>query len=194
MKLVSASSHPTRFHQCRTEPCLLCKCPVLFQVGCDPAAGGPAGALLQQGGGDCRPLSPHLRLQRTGVRRHRGLTASVLLQQVRKLNWIAEPELSLLLGTRGAVLHHSAETVLCFRNQVVVVLSCLVVLSCCCLVLSEYQSSERKPAYGVERAPCAFHNHSCLLFCFLSVLAHSCFRIIAQLPKDNYILVKENSG
>ena len=36
-----------------------------------------------------------------------------------------------LLGTRGAVLHHSAETVLCFRNQ--------VVLLSCCLVLP-YQS------------------------------------------------------
>ena len=65
-----------------------------------------------------------------------------------------------VLGTRGAVLHHNAETVLCFRNQVVL-LSCLVVLSCCLVALSKYQSLERKPAYGVERAPCAFHNHSC---------------------------------
>ena len=56
-----------------------------------------------------------------------------------------------ILGTRGAVLHHSAETVLCFRNQV-------VLLSCCLVALSKYQSLERKPAYGVERA---FHNHSC---------------------------------
>ena len=63
---------------------------------------------------------------------------------------------NILLGTRGAVLHHSAETVLCFRNQVVL-LSCLV-------ALSKYQSLERKPAYGVERAPCAFHNHFCLQF------------------------------
>ena len=43
------------------------------------------------------------------------------------------------------------------KNQVVL---CCVVLYCL-VALSKYQSSERKPAYGVERAPCAFHNHSC---------------------------------
>ena len=32
----------------------------------------------------------------------------------------------------------------------------------CCVVSSKYQSTERKPAYGVEQAPCALHNHSCL--------------------------------
>ena len=51
---------------------------------------------------------------------------------------------NLFLGTRGAVLHHSAETVLCFRNHVVLLSCCLVLLSCC-LALSKYQSSERKP-------------------------------------------------
>ena len=34
-----------------------------------------------------------------------------------------------LLGTRGAVLHHSAETVLCFGIQIVLLLSCHVRLS-----------------------------------------------------------------
>ena len=43
---------------------------------------------------------------------------------------------TIFLGTRGAVLHHSAETVLCFRNQVVL-LSCLVLLSCCPIKVSE---------------------------------------------------------
>ena len=47
---------------------------------------------------------------------------------------------------------------LCFGIQIVL----LLLLSCCRLVLSEYQSSERKPAYGVERALRAFQNYSCL--------------------------------
>ena len=37
--------------------------------------------------------------------------------------------------------------------------------------LSKYQSSERKPAYGVERASSAFHNHSC--FCYIYVVEGS---------------------
>ena len=45
----------------------------------------------------------------------------------------------------------------CFKNHVV---------SLCCVVLfpQSISSEEREPAYGVERAPCAFHNHFLLLF------------------------------
>ena len=56
---------------------------------------------------------------------------------------------STVLGTRGAVLHHSAETVLCFRIHVV------------SLFPQSISSGQRRPAYGVERAPCAVHNISC---------------------------------
>ena len=43
------------------------------------------------------------------------------------------------LGTRGAVLHHSAETVLCFRIHFLLCSS------------QSISSGEREPAYGVER-------------------------------------------
>ena len=54
-----------------------------------------------------------------------------------------------MLGTWGAVLHHSAEMVLCFRIHV---FSSLFPPS------QSLSSGQRRPAYGVERAPCAFSN------------------------------------
>ena len=54
------------------------------------------------------------------------------------------------LGTRGAVLHHSAETVLCFRNH--------IFFPSPPSPPQSLSSGQRRPAYGVERAPCAFSN------------------------------------
>ena len=51
-----------------------------------------------------------------------------------------------LLGTRGAVLHHSAGSVLCFRN-LFVLLSCLVV------VLSEYQQHVKTTCLWCRTGP-----------------------------------------
>ena len=51
------------------------------------------------------------------------------------------------LGTRGVVLHHSAGTVLCFRNHVF----CFLVL-CCFLKVSAAGKDDLPMVYGVERA------------------------------------------
>ena len=53
------------------------------------------------------------------------------------------------LGTRGTVLHHSAETVLCFGIQIVV----LLLLSSCLVILSEYQQRVKMTCLWCRTGP-----------------------------------------
>ena len=55
-------------------------------------------------------------------------------------------------------IYHSTETVLCFRESRFV-FPCVVK---CCFLSSDRE--EREPAYCVEQAPCAFHNHYLFIF------------------------------
>ena len=67
----------------------------------------------------------------------------------------------MLLGTQGAVLHHSAGTVLCFRN-LFVLLSCLVVLLSCLVRVSAAGKDDLPMVQNGPRVPSTI-----FLFCLM---------------------------
>ena len=69
-----------------------------------------------------------------------------------------------MLGTRGAVLHHSAETVLCFRIHVLFVFVSFFLKYQQHLADVTLVNDDQKTCYAVERASCAFSNLSCYYF------------------------------
>ena len=86
----------------------------------------------------------------------------------------------LISGTRGAVLHHSAETVLClglFSFSQSIILSSKFFVFLNKSFSQSISSKEREPSYGVERALCAFRNHY-LFFILLHYLSFQISQVI----------------